>query len=761
MRRSDLLVLLAVLLLYLLGAGLRLHSYPLHPVHIADSAMRYRYASMIGQGKAVPEIDYSIQYPEGLKVRSLLFLTEDWVVGHSYRLLARIRPGIPFDVFFRFFVSFFSSLTIPLVYLLGLLVWRERVAGLVSAVFYAVAPASFARVLGNYLREEFALPFIFASLILFLVSCTTTSRKKSYCTAICSGISLLVALSSWHLSQFFLLLFVVFAGLRFILLRDKYHSFMNCFAILVAFSVLAGIVNPPLRQRVFLASYTMLLAYSILIAYIVRRSFGTGRLGSVLILLSILLLSLFLSSPLSRTRAEYGHVYSLMIYKLRYLGMKPARPSLLPFDARSIWMAPFNSPSPRNLAYSLGLILPFAVWPLVRLIGRWIKGSIGEGGAALSYFAFLFIPLYLFVRRLEIFLIFFVAALIGGLFVKRRLFVLVLLPFLAFQLSESWNYGKITPYQHILARLPGSEWTPSIHDPDPWLIFKLVSERTDRDGVFLARIGASPVILLYANRRVVLHPIYEAKWIRDKVGECIGAFFGEEEELYRICQKYEVNYILYESNSLLDNSRDSDRYLTDNLNITKRCVAYRMHFAPEALHHFTLIFQTDYFRVFQVHPWKEQVSVPKDLPYAVQFDPLLFGMEGLDGPFDDERISSAWVHIRAALNSLQQGMKHMEEREYRRAAQALQRTLTTIPRMEVAVSLLGYCWLQAGDMDRAIELYERELALHPFRAEAHYGLGMVYMRKGNREKAAEEFRQSLAINPNQPELRGLLERMED
>jgi hypothetical protein len=43
--------------------------------------------------------------------------------------------------------------------------------------------------------------------------------------------------------------------------------------------------------------------------------------------------------------STYGHVFALLFDKLRFLGRKPADPSALSPDARSLWIEDFTSPS--------------------------------------------------------------------------------------------------------------------------------------------------------------------------------------------------------------------------------------------------------------------------------------------------------------------------------------------------------------------------------------------------------------------------------
>jgi len=276
--------------LFFANVAFKARVYPEKPLYVSDSAMRYRYAVMASKGEHIPEIDRRLQAPEGLKVRSLLFLFQDKTIGCTYRIFSTLSPRVSFDLYLKWFVCIFSSLSVIAVFLVGSSVWRNRVAGLMAAAFYAVSIPGFERVIGHYLREEFALPFIFFSLYFFLASIGhSQDRKIANIHGFFAGVFTFLALSSWHLSGFYFLVLLVGVAIIAFSTADL-KPVMRPTLYVVGFAVLAGFLNEPLRTRLFLASFSTVIGYCLVVTY------------AASLRLSLLFLSLFSRQAEENTR---------------------------------------------------------------------------------------------------------------------------------------------------------------------------------------------------------------------------------------------------------------------------------------------------------------------------------------------------------------------------------------------------------------------------------------------------------------------------
>jgi asparagine N-glycosylation enzyme membrane subunit Stt3 len=461
--------LIVIITLISLSSFIKIHNFGEGKLYYSDAALRFHYAEMYSQGTKIPTVDKQVLHPEGLRIRTLIHLTMDWVIGNSHRILF---PRIPFTDYVKYFVSIFSSLSILLVFLLGKVIWQKKESGLIAAIFYVIGIASFWRITGNYLREEFALPFIFAALFLFTKAIQSNSRNRHQnLLLIFSGLALAIALISWHLTQFFFTVFIIFLIFFFILNNNqgsrrlqpaKQVTFQDeaqpkgcgyLFSHLWLFLLpilIVGLIWEPISSKYFVFSFPMIMIVWLwLISIIVQEKYRNTILKKTILALSIIPIYIIIIRIFPKYFSEYGHVFETIIAKIIHLGQKPANPALLSFDARSIWMGPFANPGPFSIYFSI--LVPF----ILAIIG-WL-GSINRNffkrydynRLFLSFFIIGFTILYLLVIRLEVFLFFFLAIATGGILnlilEKKRFWRLLLIILIGAFLIESYktfNFNK-------------------------------------------------------------------------------------------------------------------------------------------------------------------------------------------------------------------------------------------------------------------------------------------------------------------------------
>ncbi|TET80293.1 tetratricopeptide repeat protein [candidate division TA06 bacterium] len=752
-------ILLKWIALFLVLAGFlsanvafKARAYPEKPLYVSDSAMRYRYANMVSRGEQIPEVDKKLQAPEGLKVRSLLFLFQDKTIGLTYRIFSAFNPRVSFDLYLKWFVCIFSSLPVVAVFFVGSSVWKNRMSGLIAAAFYAVSIPSFERVIGHYLREEFALPFLFFSLYFFLGSIGhSQNRKAANAYGFFAGVFTFLALSSWHLSSFYFLVFLV--GVAIVAFsRADLKPVMRPTLYVVGFAVLAGFLNEPLRTRLFLASFSAVIGYCLVVTYAASLRFRMDRRTAAGVLIPLIIVSLVLVALLSPNRGEYGHVYSLVFSKAQFLLDKPDDPGSLSRDARLLWLGPFQSPSLFSFLYGFGAIILASIYPLGVLLRRWVRRRATQSQEIILFMSLVFFLLFLFIRRLEIFAVFFIVVLIAGIYELLRgkgLFIaLSLLSIIfAFEAFKATTHLRPSPITETLGRIKRPQVErPSIHDRDRTEIFRWIERFTRADAVFLARFAVSPMIVTYGQRTAVLHSIFETKHIREKVYECTSSFYRTEKELYDVCRKYGADHVLYEANQLLDNGELGDRYLTDNLKLMTDCAAFKLHFAPEGLHYFTPLFQTDYFRVFEVRekPGEQEAHY---LRYSPQYDPSLFMVEEMGPSFSDSLVNVAWESIEKALGLVQQGTALAAEGGFSDAARMFNIALGLMPRLDRARLALAQCYRRIGRHDLAVAEYRKMIELDPLNVRVYIALAGNYREQNLLMRAVDVLQEGLELLP--------------
>lgn len=674
----------------------------------SESALRLYYAGLVSEGKSLPKVDYKAQYPEGLEFISRNPVLMEYVTGYSHKLLG-LR--MPFVDFVRLFIPIISSLSIFAVYLVTRELTGNRIAGLISALFYAVALPAVSRACGwEFIHETLALPLIFFHIYFFLKG---IRRNKLFYAAL-SGICIALALAAWKISQLYFLLLVVFIALN-LLFNKRSAAWVKNFSFIVIFVVFAGVIVPFLRQGLFLTSYSMVISYAVCVAAFFKQESLKGRVKARFIFFIILIL-LLLILPRSE---RFSHTYGLMIYKLRFLGQKPADPSLLPFEVRALWADPLTSPSLFELIYYFFPLLLLGAGTVIYSFLKFLRRKIDTGELFIAYNAVVFLLVYLLVRRLRVFFIYFLVVLAGYLVMilmrSSKKYLRIGLPLILLCLVIEWGktsgYGGRNIFIRGIQALGIREkaqyfQTRTFADSFGGLI-DWIENNTGENEVFLTHYHISPMIRAYANRGVNLVSLFESKPLREKIEEFIYALFGDEKNLHDLCRRFKADYLVYTIDTIIDESANSWRYLADCPVLNEGMVAYRMHFSPDTLENFELSYENEFFRVYRAVEEKGEKAPGSDFITP----PLIY---------------------QAALF-----------KEFSGSTSRFQKRIEEI----YSLYLLGSRFLSTGRYGKAGEVYETVLELAPDFPEAHAGLGAVYENTGDREKALRCYNEYLRLSP--------------
>lgn len=302
-----------------------------------ESAFHFRHFLMIAEGKDIPSIDHGIQYPEGLDTVRYVTPVMERVTGSLYRLFFSFIPPYLFLPCFSFI---FSKLSILAIFFVGKIVWRSNAAALISALFYGLTPASLIRTAGGgFIREDFALPFIFFSFACFMYC---LGKDRPLVSAIGSSL-LFIALAAWHVTQLYLSLFMLGMTTAYFLNKKKVLPQKSLF-VFVAFMVVASLLLPVLRAKYFIFSPALMLSYGLLAASLIS-ALKDGNKRKNIVIGHLVIIALFAASIIiQKLMGVYSHVYELILSKIRFLGVLPEDPAKLSFEAKSMWTSAFVSP---------------------------------------------------------------------------------------------------------------------------------------------------------------------------------------------------------------------------------------------------------------------------------------------------------------------------------------------------------------------------------------------------------------------------------
>ncbi len=731
-----------------------------------ESAFHYRYARMVAEGKRIPTIDTRIQYPEGIRVFSNITVFMEIVVGKLYRFVLTFFPRIPFHVFLAYFICFFSSISIFAVYLVTVQLCRRWYAGILAALFYGFTIATFNRTIGAYLREDFALPFIFFSLYFFIRSLRAKSAEqfaKQYLFPILSGIFIVIALASWHFSRFYFLLFTLLVGVLILFgEKEPQERLFRSFGIIVVLCILGGLIVPVLRAKLFIISLPMLISYWLLAVSFFGKNWNKMKRAAVFSVLFIISAAVVIF--LLKGQKEYSHVYALLLNKIKFLGLKPTDPTLLPYEVRSMWVEALDRASLFLILFSYATLFPLAIVSIGWSAWNFLRRKIGTEEEFLLLCAIAFLILFLAVRRISPFFVFFAAIFCGKLVVRKtritEIIIAVLLTCcLIFQYYQSKHFYDPTAYKSFVTRNFPSRRRPFTF----WMhyllgVYRWIGNETTTNESFLTGIGISPRIAAYTDRPIILHSKFESKRIRDKTEEFRYAFYGTEEKLYQFCRKYKVNYLLYSSGFLFDNSIDSERYIVGLQKLSKDNLAHKFHFHPEKLNYFLPVYQNTFFRIFKFYPEGIPSNAIKELPYQPTFDENFFIQDDEKSQFFNDgktkemlwRIAQGEKHFRNGWLYAHKGWVDKAIGEYKKA-------LEYQPNLIGLHTALGMEYLKKGNYDQGIKHCERELITDLYNPDTHFNLAGAYFVAKRFPEAVKELEETLKLDPEHKKAKQMME----
>lgn len=744
----------------------------------------------------MPRLDRDAQWPEGVAPVREFTMGMEYAAGASYRALRGLLGGVPFHVYLAAFVSFWSSLSIGAAFLGGRALWGTPSAGLVSAIAAAVTPAALARTPGNFLREDFALPFLFASFALSVVAlrgggagprggALAPASASLPVPALLAAVALAAGVSTWHLARFYVLvLFLALAGVvagtaggagaapprgGSVRGRDAADGARALLLALVGGLTLAGLLVPVLREKRFLLSpgYLVGLASLAWLEFARRRAGGAAPLAPRAFaagLVAACAAGILLARALPGAEGEYAHTSALLAEKLRFLGRKPADPALLSDDARVFWVGPFGTPSVSWTLLSLSTMLLWGPVALAAAARDALRGRLDRPRLLAVVLVVVFAGSALLIERLSIFLVFFAALLLPGVPVaappaRRRAVFALLAAAALYEVAYLRAFDRPNPWR----RWVESRWAPPPAEAVPNFannarVVAWIRRHVPERAAVLTWFPAGPMVLTDTGRPVNLHSMFESSALRAKERRVRAALYGAEEDLFALCREWESDYLLYSANLLLDTTTESYRYMAGRLRVPSTSAAVLLHFFPERLRRFEPVYQDSYYRLFRVVKDGAAAGAPAaSLPYEEMFDPaaLVTGAggaaatpEALGEAYPDDRSARVLARLSARLADVERGIAAEASGRARDAEAIYRRVLAGSPDAVEAQIRLGLLLLGEGRAGEADSVVSRALAARPEYAELRYARGLVLERLGRRDEAAAAYREAIAISPS-------------
>jgi tetratricopeptide (TPR) repeat protein len=725
-------------------------------IYWTENAFHYRYARAIARAEPIPRVDPMVQAPTGLDLKRHISLFMEYVAGCGFRALG----GDSFPRFLTGLIGLTCALGVLAIFGVALALWRRPWPALFAASLYAVAIPSFVRLRESYAREHLGLPLIFISLAL-LLGALRSSQRARVGLALGSGVVLALGCLSWHLTRSYLLVLAVAIAVTWALqlLRSPQQAEELARVLLwvAAPVLLVGLGSEMLRARVFFLHPGLWLLILIPIVHAIPRLHTPQRkligLGGGLIL--VLILKSLLPSE------DDSHVWALLAAKLANLGIKPADPGALSWEARFLWVEAFNSPDLLTFFYGYGSL------PILAIVGLAISAkpawkTLDAPQLIVFALTLLFLALCLLVQRMTGFVVFFVCLLSAPLVLNcelRKWALPLALICLVFETHKFLYYGEATTFKRLADRWFGKVELrgPQLPDDNRTMLAWLY-HYTEPDDIVLARMGTSPVILTWSERPVVLQSKAENADLRARVRGYLEALYGSEGALAEYCARYQVRYLVHEAASALDTSPDSDRYMGDALQLRRDSAAYKLHFAPQSLSHFRLVFQNPSYRIFAIPANGAKVEAGV-LPPQPIFDLAQFGPQSGEF-FDDSHTPELWRKLQAAVALYRRGDQRWRDGELGSAIEDLQKAAELQPGMVGVHATLAMALADARQIDRAIAAAQIEPRYYPAHGLSHFAIGYVAGITGNLKGARDAWNAAMQLEPKNRERAEKLRQLE-
>jgi hypothetical protein len=743
-----------------------------------ESAFHYRHFEMIAEGKKIPPIDIGIQYPEGLATSRYITPVMEVVAGTIYR---HFFSTLPPHLFVVYFSIIFSTLSVIAIFLTGKIAWQSDAVALACALVYGFTIASLSRCTGDgFVREHFALPFIFFSFACFL-SCM---REDNWRTGILGAVLFVVALAAWHVTQLYLSLFMIGLIAVYFVTRHK-DLLRHSLPIFMAFLTAAALLLPVLRAKYFIFSPALMLGFAFLI--VSRTSLlnnGRSIFTQGLVIGCFLIISLFIQKLLG----THSHVYELLFAKARFLGIPPQDPASLSFESRVMWTSAFVSPRLSELPLMLSTSLLFGPAGLILIINRLLKKNTEAHEVMIAFFTVCFFIFFLMIHRMSVFAVFFMVLSIGALSLiqKSRIKFAV---YIILTVCLVVQFSLQSPLKLVMSR-------PDHNDLRRLIYF--IKNKSSADTPVLTTFELGPSIAAYAGLPVILHSKFESRRLRDKVKQVYTSLYRTEDEFYELCKRLQAGLFIYQVNMVLGATANTMRYVAGAIPLKTDSAAFLFHFAPDRLKNFKLIYQNATYRIYSVG--KQTTSITAEVVYQPVYDAdFIFADREIGKVVDDSALQSGLAKLRDVAIHKHIADRLLADEKYQEAAQQYRRALMIEPRNpklawrlvnalnkagddesllnvihwalsldpEYDVAALDITnadiWLALGNdelarerFDQSEKMYKRALSCEPHSYQAYEGLAKVYAVRGEVGKAMRYVQKSLALNPSQPHLEKVL-----
>jgi hypothetical protein len=462
------------------------------------------------------------------------------------------------------------------------------------------------------LRENTALPLLLLHLALESLGDRAGRTRRALGYHAASAVVLALAFCAWDLVQYYVMLWMAVRAYRAVRTGPGVHAeagwWLHYGALLVA-----TVMNPYLNAHGAWASLSLTVGHGIALLLVVQRrapALANRPLRRVLVLcLPLGVLALAGSLP----GENYAHFGSLLWAKIVHLNRKPFDPSCLSFDARIMWVPALHSATWSIVRALFPASLPLTCCAVCVLCTRPERLRAPVGKQLILFCGVSLLSFGLFVR-FHVFLILFVAGLLGGLaswaWRRKRWLRVVLLGGIGLGLLL-----EVLP----LVRYPERWGRPHVYYNEGRELTGWLQAR-DKPGPVLANFGTSASILAYAGHPIVLHPKFETPGIRKRVQVYAEKLFRQgEKEFCDWAEQLGVRYYVHGVGEFASvDPRYQMRYFAGAVEPPADVAARVFEEAPQRVSHCRYVWGNRKYRVFGITTAEDRLQAEAEAARATE-----------------------------------------------------------------------------------------------------------------------------------------------
>jgi hypothetical protein len=728
MRLSPLAVVAILAVLFAVSVGVRLnHDGPTSPYFKGASAMNHRHALAVADGASLNTLDPKAGWPDGYRPAAYRSGGMERFAGRAHRV-ARYFSEVDARQFSSGLVVVSFCLLVFVMYALVRRLWDCQASGLIAAgVVGLFAPLVDSTDGSQFRHASFAMVLIAVHALLLL----SAHRRRHVTRAVIAAVVVWPIMTWWEPGLYYAAVvtaLVSFTG------ADEGGRRRWVVAAHAAVAVAACLFDPRLRELRALASWPVLWMVTTAAAEFAGARLATPlrRLGvsaAAAIVLTVLLVVVRAGAGATVPALEY------VWHRLRFLAGKPEAPLLLPAHVRELWSSDHAPPSGHQM---LAVFLPLAFLAAATLAGareHLRRHPVAFATAAIAAAAG--VIAYALDRGALVPALVAVAPFVslGGRGLSRALATrgpllavggwTIIAP-LIFPLGAAdpvYQIAKVGGFAH---RDPARFLWVSSENTEQQLV-RFVASRTRVRDPFLGNDNITALLLTFSGRTSVPLPGAVSSADAGRNADLTRLLYQDEDTLYQDCRRLGVAYVLYSIDYLLDTTRYSPAYLAGVSGFSRDSAAFRMHFAPESLRHFTLVYENEHYRLYRVTDERETLFLT-DHPPVYQRD--AFERVGADRDAFRGRVLDLLLAYR-------QGMQARERGDVARALELFNWCLEQAPGYTLARIAVGTTLITAGRYEDARDVLMSVISYAPDNPLALYYTAYVHAAMGETDRARE------------------------